>query len=84
MVISCRLHCGACCIAPSISSAIPGMPNGKEAGERCIQLTDDNLCQLFGKPERPKVCADFSAEEWICGTDKEQALAIISHLEAVT
>ncbi|MCC6439509.1 MAG: YkgJ family cysteine cluster protein, partial [Rhodanobacteraceae bacterium] len=26
--MSCRSGCGACCIAPSISSPIPGMPNG--------------------------------------------------------
>ncbi|WP_429347626.1 hypothetical protein [Paraburkholderia sp. Clong3] len=26
---ACRPDCGACCIAPSISSPIPGMPNGK-------------------------------------------------------
>lgn len=25
----CRPGCGACCIAPSISSPIPGMPEGK-------------------------------------------------------
>ncbi|MDR8085529.1 YkgJ family cysteine cluster protein, partial [Acinetobacter baumannii] len=25
----CRPHCGACCTAPSITSPIPGMPNGK-------------------------------------------------------
>ncbi|MDW3636530.1 YkgJ family cysteine cluster protein, partial [Vibrio sp. Vb0667] len=24
--MDCRLGCGACCIAPSISSPIPGMP----------------------------------------------------------
>jgi Fe-S-cluster containining protein len=28
-VLACRSGCGACCIAPSISSAIPGMPQGK-------------------------------------------------------
>jgi len=28
--IDCRSGCGACCIAPSISSPIPGMPNGKQ------------------------------------------------------
>lgn len=28
----CRPGCGACCIAPSISSPIPGMPEGKAAG----------------------------------------------------
>ncbi|PAS17689.1 hypothetical protein CGT75_04930, partial [Vibrio cholerae] len=51
-MMDCRLGCGACCIAPSISSPIPGMPNGKPAGVRCVQLNEDNLCQLFGRPER--------------------------------
>jgi Fe-S-cluster containining protein len=27
--MDCRAGCGACCIAPSISSPIPGMPDGK-------------------------------------------------------
>jgi hypothetical protein len=26
---ACRPGCGACCIAPSITSPIPGMPDGK-------------------------------------------------------
>ena len=30
--MNCRPHCGACCIALSISSPIPGMPAGKPAG----------------------------------------------------
>ncbi|MBF7801077.1 YkgJ family cysteine cluster protein, partial [Klebsiella pneumoniae] len=29
--MECRTDCGACCIAPSISSPIPGMPQGKPA-----------------------------------------------------
>ncbi len=82
--MECRLYCGACCIAPSISSFIPGMPNGKKAGERCIQLDDDNLCKLFGLPERPKVCSDFKAEIEICGDTREQALDTIIHLENIT
>lgn len=49
----CRVGCGACCIAPSISSAIPGMPGGKPAGVRCVQLTDDNRCMLFGTTRAP-------------------------------
>jgi len=44
---ACRAGCGACCIAPSISSAIPGMPDGKPAGVRCAQLDEQNLCRLF-------------------------------------
>lgn len=82
--MDCRLGCGACCIAPSISSAIPGMPAGKEAGQRCVQLDDNNLCLLFGMPERPKVCAAFGAEEWVCGTTNEQAMLILSDLENLT
>lgn len=82
--MECRLGCGACCVAPSISSFIPGMPDGKAAGERCIQLSGDNLCLLFGLPERPKVCSDFGAEKWICGETNEQAMLIISDLEVHT
>ena len=50
MIMDCRVGCGACCIALSISSPIPGMPNGKPAGVRCVQLTPDNRCLLFGQP----------------------------------
>ena len=82
--MECRLGCGACCIAPSISSPIPGMPNGKLAGVRCIQLNEDNLCKLFGKPERPKVCHAFKAEESICGNDNQDAINIINELERIT
>ncbi len=82
--MQCRLGCGACCISPSITSPIPGMPNGKAAGQRCIQLDDGNLCKLFGQPDRPKVCRDFSAEEWVCGSDNQQALLILSDLEVST
>ncbi|WP_394132961.1 YkgJ family cysteine cluster protein [Shewanella maritima] len=82
--MDCRLCCGACCIAPSITSAIPGMPNGKLAGERCIQLNDDNLCNLFGKSDRPKVCGDFMPTIDVCGMNNEQALWLITDLEQHT
>ncbi|NBX68342.1 MAG: YkgJ family cysteine cluster protein, partial [Proteobacteria bacterium] len=36
--MECRIGCGACCIAPSISSPLPGMPHGKPAGVRCVNL----------------------------------------------
>ncbi|MGO2372423.1 YkgJ family cysteine cluster protein [Pseudoalteromonas sp. KG3] len=82
--MACRLGCGACCIAPSISSPIPGMPNGKKAGERCIQLDNNNLCKLFGDERRPKVCSDFSATIDVCGTSNAQALQLITELEHMT
>jgi Fe-S-cluster containining protein len=50
--MDCRDHCGACCIAPSITSPIPGMPHGKPAGIPCVQLDDNYRCRLFGKAER--------------------------------
>ena len=82
--MNCRLGCGACCIAPSISSGIPGMPNGKAAGERCVQLSDDNSCLIFGSPDRPAVCSDFEASLDGCGDSNEEALWLITNLESQT
>ncbi|MEL4431787.1 YkgJ family cysteine cluster protein [Shewanella mangrovisoli] len=82
--MNCRLGCGACCIAPSISSGIPGMPNGKAPGERCVQLSDDNLCLIFGSPDRPAVCSDFEASLDVCGDSNEEALWLITNLESQT
>lgn len=82
--MKCRIGCGACCIAPSISSPIPGMPEGKPAGVRCIQLSDDNLCKLFGKPERPKVCINLRPSLDICGKTDEEAMNILTTLEELT
>jgi Fe-S-cluster containining protein len=84
MSLSCRMGCGACCIAPSISSPIPGMPHGKPAGVRCVQLTDDNRCAIFGLPERPKVCGRLKPEVAMCGLDRDHAMAWIDSLERAT
>jgi hypothetical protein len=84
MSLSCRMGCGACCIAPSISSPIPGMPHGKPAGVRCVQLTDDNRCAIFGLPERPKVCGGLKPEVAMCGLDRDHAMAWIDSLERAT
>ncbi|CZF77704.1 hypothetical protein RN22_21725 [Grimontia sp. AD028] len=82
--VSCRLGCGACCIAPSISSPIPGMPNGKPAGVRCIQLNEENLCKIFGQPERPAVCGQFKADRDICGSTNQYAIDVLTELESLT
>jgi Fe-S-cluster containining protein len=82
--MDCRRGCGACCIAPSISSPIPGMPTGKPAGVRCAQLTADNRCALFGRPERPAVCARLRPRPAMCGTDRGEALDYLRQLEAAT
>ncbi len=82
--MDCRIGCGACCIAPSISSAIPGMPHGKPAGVRCVQLTEDNRCRLFGKPERPAVCSLLRPTEEMCGRTTREALLYLTALERAT
>lgn len=81
---SCRSGCGACCIAPSITSPIPGMPQGKPAGVRCVQLSEENLCRIFGKPERPAFCSSLKAAADMCGNSDAEALRNLSLLEAAT
>ena len=81
---SCRDGCGACCIAPSISSAIPGMPDGKPAGVRCIQLDDQQRCKIFGHPDRPAVCGSLPPSEMMCGDTREQALRWLGWMEEET
>lgn len=79
--MECRPGCGACCVAISISSPLPGMPEGKPAGVRCVNLTDDNRCAIFGTPERPPVCRGYQAEPSFCGATREEAMEILSELE---
>ena len=82
--MDCRSGCGACCTAPSINSPIPGMPNGKPAGVRCVQLTEDLRCAIFGRPERPAFCAWLRPTEEMCGKSREEAVAYFNWLEQAT
>lgn len=82
--MDCRPNCAACCIYPSISSPIPGMPKGKPAGTRCIQLANDLSCKIFNSPNRPKVCGGFKAEQIICGDSAKEAYSIIALLEGIS
>lgn len=82
--MDCRAHCGACCIAPSITSPIPGMPHGKPAGIPCVQLDDDLRCRLFGKPERPAFCASLRPARDMCADTREDAMAFLRWLDTQT
>ncbi len=82
--MDCRIGCAACCIAPSISSPIPGMPAGKPAGVRCIQLTEDNRCKLFDGPARPRVCGSLKPTHEMCGRTSEDAYRYLEELEKAT
>ena len=82
--MDCRPGCAACCIAPSITRPIPGMPDGKPAGVRCVQLDAENRCLLFGKPERPAVCVRLRPEPAMCGATRDEALRLIAAMERET
>jgi len=82
--MDCRPGCGACCIAPSISSPIPGMPHGKPAGIPCVQLTDDLRCAIFDSPLRPAVCGSLRPSPSMCGADRGEALRHLAELDAAT
>lgn len=82
--LSCRPGCGACCIAPSISSPLPGLPEGKPAGVPCPHLTAELRCAIFGRPERPAVCSGLQPAADMCGADREHAIAWLARLEEAT
>jgi uncharacterized protein len=82
--MKCRERCAACCIAPSISSPIPGMPAGKPAGVRCVQLDEQLRCRLFDQPQRPAVCKSLAPSQAMCGTDAPEAMAWLTQLERQT
>ena len=66
------------------------MPEGKAAGVRCVQLTDDNRCAIFGDLRRPLVCVTLRASVEMCGADDDvaatrfHALTFLSALELAT
>lgn len=76
--MDCRPGCGACCIAPSISSL------GKAAGAPCVHLDAARRCRLFGRPERPAVCASLRPSPEMCGRDAAQAMVWLTTLEGAT
>jgi uncharacterized protein len=78
--MECRENCGACCIALSISSPIPGLPGGKPAGIRCIHLLEDYQCDIYFDLAKPKVCSDFKPESEFCGSTREEAINILLSL----
>jgi uncharacterized protein len=60
------------------------MPNGKRAGERCVQLLPDMRCAIFGRPERPAFCASLRPTEEMCGVSVIDAMARLAALEVAT
>jgi hypothetical protein len=60
------------------------MPHGKPGGIPCVHLLPDYRCALFGKPERPAVCASLRPTEIMCGPNRDEALKYLAELETRT
>jgi hypothetical protein len=60
------------------------MPHGKPAGMRCVQLSDDNRCLIFGMPERPAVCVNLRPMAEMCGDSAQAAMIYLRELERFT
>jgi hypothetical protein len=56
----------------------------KPAGIPCVHLLPDYRCALFGKPERPAVCASLRPVQSMCRGDRNEALAYLNDLERLT
>ncbi len=82
--MKCRIGCGACCIAISISSPIPNMPHGKKAGTRCVNLAENRICSIHGTAVYPEVCRNLQPDEEMCGDSYEEAFEYLCRLESMT
>jgi hypothetical protein len=60
------------------------MPLGKAADVRCAQLSDDNRCRIFGRPERPAVCRQLRPSAEMCGQTAQDAFVYLRRLERAT
>jgi len=54
------LHCGDCCTNFEIYEL------NKPQGVRCQHLSDENLCLIYDKPERPMVCDKHGYPASVC------------------
>ncbi|MBI9106110.1 MAG: YkgJ family cysteine cluster protein [Spirochaetales bacterium] len=82
--MECRIGCGACCIEASIAQAIPGMPGGKPGGLRCVNLDEKNRCIIWGRPDYPSACANFTPSLEFCGSTNEEAARLLAEAEEAT
>jgi hypothetical protein len=60
------------------------MEGGKPAGARCVQLSDDNRCGIFGSDRRPAVCSSLRPSNEMCGNSANEAMLILTGWEQDT
>ncbi len=82
--MTCRKGCAACCVVVSISSPLPGMPEGKPAGVRCVNLDEHNACRIFMADHFPEICRSIRPMRDMCGDTNEEAWEYLARLEEAT
>jgi uncharacterized protein len=60
------------------------MPDGKPAGVRCIHLTLEGRCAIYGRADRPAICSRLRASVEMCGSSTAEAAAYLTWLELET
>jgi hypothetical protein len=75
---ACREGCGACCIAPSISTL------NKAAGVPCVHLDAESRCTLFASAARPACCSGLQPSAEMCGSSRQEALQWLESMERLT
>jgi hypothetical protein len=70
--------------SPLYIIADPRHAAGQAGQHRCIQLSEHNLCLIFGSPLRPKVCASLQPSPEMCLTHRDEAITWLLALELAT
>lgn len=84
-VMRCRPGCAACCVVPSISTGMPGMPEGKPAFVPCPQLDlETRKCRIWREDGYPDVCRDFTPAPDSCGKTAGEAYYLLTAAELLT
>ena len=60
------------------------MPDGKPAGVKCVNLSDDKLCIIHGTDVYPEVCRNFTPSKEMCGSMSADAFTYLEELEELT
>lgn len=46
-------------------------------------MTQNNLCAIYGTPDRPAVCRSYQTSD-MCGKNRAEALQLLTELEELT
>jgi hypothetical protein len=60
------------------------MPDGKPAGVRCVQLTEDDRCLIFASGMRPSVCGSLKPSIEMCGCSAGESMQRLAEWERDT